>query len=253
MRYSLRILCAAMALVAGSAFASGGAHTPKQMEWSFDGAFGRVDKQAAQRGFQVYKEVCSACHSLKRVAFRQLQDIGFSEAEVKSLAAGYSIKDGPNDSGEMFERPGRPSDLFPGPHANDKAAAAANGGAVPPDLSLLAKARPDGANYIYSILTGYGETPPDEISVPEGAHYNPYMDGGVIKMALPLHEDGVTYQDETKATIDQQARDVVNFLQWAASPEMEQRKGMGIHVMIFLGIMTALFYLVKKRVWSDLH
>lgn len=240
-------------LLAGSAMASADTHAPKQMQWGFDGVLGRVDQQSAQRGFQVYKEVCSACHSLKRVAFRTLEGIGFSEAEVKSLAAGYTIQDGPNDAGEMFERPGLPSDVFPKPHANDKAAAAANGGAVPPDLSLIIKARPDGANYVYSLLTGYGHEVPEHVSVPEGAHYNPYMAGGVIKMAPPLSNGSVTYQDGTEASLEQQAKDVVNFLQWAAEPEMEQRKFMGIHVMIFLGIMTFFFYRVKKRVWSDLH
>jgi ubiquinol-cytochrome c reductase cytochrome c1 subunit len=234
---------------------AGGGHAlpPKQMEWSFDGVFGTVDKPSAQRGFQVYKEVCAACHSIKRVSFRQLSGIGFSEAEIKSLAATYTVKDGPNDMGDMFERPGRPSDLIPGPYANDNQARAGNNGALPPDMSLLVKARLDGANYIYSLLVGYGMTPPEGMVIPEGVHYNPYMDGGLIKMAMPLHEDGVTYQDGTKATIGQQAHDVVSFLQWAAEPEMEQRKSMGIHVMLFLGIMTCFFYLVKKRVWSNLH
>ncbi len=253
MKFSVRLLCAATFLVVSPALANSGAEEPKQMEWSFDGVFGRVDKQSAQRGFQVYKEVCAACHSIKLVSFRQLQGLGFSEAEVKSLAASYTVKDGPNDSGDMFERPGKMSDIIPSPYANDKAAAAANGGALPPDQSLLVKAREDGANYIYSILTGYGETAPEHVSVPEGAHYNPYMDGGVIKMAPPLHDEGVTYQDGTKATIDQQAYDVVSFLQWAAEPEMEERKSMGIKVILFLGIMTTFFYLVKKRIWSDLH
>jgi ubiquinol-cytochrome c reductase cytochrome c1 subunit len=253
MKSFLRILCAALVLASPAAMAAGGAAHPKQMQWSFDGVFGRVDKPAAQRGFQVYKEVCSACHSLKRVSFRQLQDLGFPEAEVKSLAAGYTITDGPNDAGDMFERPGRLSDYLPRPHANDKAAAAANGGALPPDLSLIIKARHDGANYVYSLLTGYGQAVPEHVSVPEGAHYNPYMDGSVIKMAAPLANDSVTYQDETKATLDQQVMDVVNFLQWAAEPEMEARKSMGIKVMLFLGIMTVFFYLVKKRIWSDLH
>ncbi len=239
---------------ASSALAAGGHPTPpKQMEWSFDGVLGRVDKPSIQRGFQVYKEVCSACHAMKRVSFRQLESVGFSQAELKSLAATYSIKDGPNDDGEMFERPGRLSDYLPGPYANEKASRAANNGAYPPDMSLIVKARHDGANYIYSLLTGYGQTPPESVSVPEGAHYNPYMDGSIIKMAHPLVDEGVTYQDGTKATIDQQAHDVVNFLQWAAEPEMESRKEMGIHVMLFLGIMTIFFYLVKKRVWSNLH
>lgn len=251
MKYVLGFVGAVM--LGAAAFASSGAEHPKQMEWSFDGVFGRVDKQSAQRGFQIYKEVCSACHSLKRVAFRSITGLGFSEAEAKSLAASYTITDGPNDAGEMFDRPGRPSDMFPRPQPNDNAARAANNGALPPDLSLIIKARHDGANYVYSILTGYGHEVPEHVSVPEGAHYNPYMDGGIIKMAPPLHADGVTFEDSTAATVEQQAHDVVNFLQWAAEPEMEERKSMGIHVMIFLGIMTVFFYLVKKRVWSDLH
>ena len=252
MHYPVRLMMAAMLLTATPALANSTQEHPKQVEWAFDGVFGKFDKPAIQRGFQVYKEVCSACHSLKRVSFRQLQGIGFSEAEVKSLAAGYQIHDGPNDMGEMFDRPGRPSDIMPGPYANDKAARAANNGALPPDQSLLIKAREDGANYMYSILTGYKDAP-EGVTVPEGAHYNPYMDGGVIKMAPPLRDDAVTYQDGTKATVDQQAHDVVSFLQWAAEPEMEERKSMGIHVMLFLGVMTCFFYLVKKRIWSDLH
>jgi len=253
MKSSFRILCVAVMVAASPVLAAGMKEHPKQMDWSFDGVFGRTDKQSIQRGFQVYKEVCSACHALKRVSFRQLEAVGFSEAEIKSLAASYSVKDGPNDDGEMFERPGLPSDAYPSPYANEKASRGANNGAYPPDMSLIIKARSDGANYVYSLLTGYGQTPPEHLSVPEGAHYNPYMDGGVIKMALPLSEDGVTYQDSTKATIDQQAQDVVNFLQWTAEPEMEARKSMGIKVMIFLSIMTVFFYLIKKRVWSDLH
>lgn len=316
MRMITSLVVPVVLLASFAAQAAGGAHHPKQMEWSFDGVFGRVDKQSAQRGFQVYKEVCAACHGLKRVAFRQMTDLGFSEAEVKSLAATYSVQDGPNDMGEMFERPGRASDKFPRPHANDNAARAANNGALPPDLSLMAKARHDGPNYIYSLLTGYSPTPAyrcaevtdgkctkfdsitgeeaaaePEVSTESGApanvgqifycsdvthkeekdkdgklvksdecremgvgmHYNPYFDGKQISMALPLHEDGVTFQDETKATIDQQAHDLVNFLQWAASPEMETRKSMGIHVILFLGAMTCFFYLVKKRIWANLH
>lgn len=251
MKYVVGIVGAAMILASGAAFASSDREEPKQVEWAFDGVLGRVDKPAAQRGFQIYKEVCSACHSLKRVAFRQLTGIGFSDAEIKSLAAGYTIKDGPNDSGEMFERPGTPADYFPSPYPNDKAAAAANG-AVPPDMSLLVKAREDGPNYIFSLITGYAPAP-EGVTVPEGAHYNPFMAGHIIKMPPPLHDGGVTYQDGTAATIEQQAKDVVNFLQWAAEPEMEERKSMGIHVMLFLGVMTVFFYLVKKRIWSDLH
>lgn len=253
MKRIVSLLAVALMAVTNPALANSGAMEPKQMEWAFDGAFGKFDKPSIQRGFQVYKEVCSACHSLKRVPFRKLTDVGFSEAEVKSLATSYQIHDGPNDSGEMFDRPGRPSDHFPSPYANDNAARNSNGGALPPDQSLLIKSREDGPNYIYSLLTGYGQTPPEEHLVPEGAHYNPYFPGGNIKMAQPLHDDAVTYQDGTKATVDQEAHDIVNFLQWAAEPEMEERKHMGVHVMLFLGIMTCFFYLVKKRVWSDLH
>jgi len=253
MQTTLRVITFVAALAAApAAFASTGTLEPKQESWAFDGVFGRFDKPSVQRGFQVYKEVCSACHSIKRVPFRTMTNIGFSEAEVKSLAASYSIKDGPNDVGEMFERPGRPSDRFPKVYPNDNAARAANNGGVPPDLSLIVKAREDGANYVYSILTGYHDAP-EGVSVPQGAHYNPYMAGGIIKMAAPLKDDSVTYQDDTKATLDQQAHDVVNFLQWAAEPEMEQRKRMGVHVMLFLGAMTCFFYLVKKRIWKDLH
>ncbi len=248
------VMVAAALLVGMPALANSGAAPHKQINWSFDGVFGKLDKPSVQRGLQVYKEVCSSCHSLKRVAFRSLTEIGLSEAEAKAFAAQYTVTDGPNDAGDMFERAGRLSDKFPGPYANDNAARAANNGALPPDMSLLVKAREDGANYIYSLLTGYGQAVPEHISVPEGAYYNPYMAGGVIKMAPPLRDDSVTYQDaNTKATLDQEARDIVNFLQWAAEPEMEQRKRMGIHVMLFLGIMTTFFYLVKKRIWSNLH
>ncbi len=245
------LIAASLMLAAMPAYAAGGHAELKQVDWAFDGPFGRFDKPAIQRGFQVYKEVCSNCHSMRLVPFRKLTEIGFSEAEVKSLAAGYSIKDGPNDDGDMFDRPGRPSDKFPSPYANEKAARAANQGALPPDMSLLYKARENGANYIYSIVTGYGDAP-HGITVPEGSHYNPYFPGGIIKMAQPCKDQTVTYQDGTTATLDQEARDVVNFLQWAAEPEMEARKRMGIKVMLFLGVMTVLFYLAKKRIWSKL-
>jgi ubiquinol-cytochrome c reductase cytochrome c1 subunit len=253
MQAFMRFLMVTLLLGAGAAYASSDTTPPKQIDWPFDGVFGRFDKPSIQRGLQVYKEVCSACHSLKRVPFRKLTEVGFSEAEVKSLAASYQIHDGPNDAGDMYDRPGRPSDHFPGPYANDAAGRAANGGALPPDQSLLIKAREDGPNYIYSLLTGYGSTPPEGHVVPEGSHYNPYFPGGNIRMAQPLRDDSVTYQDGTKATVDQEARDVVNFLQWAAEPEMQERKHMGIHVMLFLGAMTCFFYIVKKRIWSDLH
>ena len=243
----------ALILAPALAIAATGAATPnRQVDWSFDGVLGKFDRPAIQRGLQVYREVCAACHGIHRVAFRTLTDVGFSEAEVKALAAEYTIKDGPDDFGDMFDRPGRPSDRFPSPYPNAAAARAAQGGAYPPDLSLMIKARPDGANYLYSLLTGYYPAP-EGMVVPERLHYNPYFPGGLIAMAAPLRPDGVTYQDGTEATVDQMARDVVNFLQWAAEPEMETRKRMGIRVMIFLLIMTGFFYVAKKRIWSKVE
>lgn len=228
---------------------------PKQVEWQFEGPIGSFDRQSIQRGFKVYKEVCSACHSIKRIAFRNLKEVGFSEAEVKSLAAGYSVSDGPDDEGEMFERPGRTSDYFPLPYPNDKAARAANNnGALPPDLSLIVKAREDGANYVYSLLTGY-QDPPSNFELGENMHYNPYFAAGgkQFSMIPPLLKDGqVEYTDGVEPTIDQMAIDVTNFLQWAAEPEMEERKKLGTMVMIFLFIFTGIFYLAYKRIWSKI-
>ncbi|MDX1924003.1 MAG: cytochrome c1 [Rickettsiaceae bacterium] len=224
----------------------------KKMIWPFDGPLGSVDRQAAQRGFQVYKEVCSACHSLSRLSYRNLRDLGFSEAEIKEIAKQYTVKDGPNDSGEMFERPGLPSDRFVMSFANEQAARAANGGAYPPDLSLIIKARHDGANYVFSLLTGYKE-PPENFKMMEGLHYNAYFPGHQIAMSKPLSDSQVTYQDGTPATIDQMAYDLVNFLQWAAEPEMEKRKSLGLRVMIYFLIFTVFFYFAKKRIWSKLH
>jgi ubiquinol-cytochrome c reductase cytochrome c1 subunit len=225
---------------------------PRKIVWSFDGMTGKFDRQAIQRGFKVYREVCSACHSLKLKAFRSLADLGYSEEQIKTIAASYNIVDGPNADGEMFERPGRPSDHFPPPYANDNAARSANNnGALPPDLSLIIKARHDGANYLYSLLTGYSE-PPKDFKLGENMHYNPYFAGGgkQFSMIPPLVKEGqVTYDDGTKATVDQMARDVVSFLQWAAEPEMEKRKAMGMRSLVFVLGMTILFYLAKVRIW----
>lgn len=223
---------------------------PKKLKWSFDGVFGKFDRTSIQRGFQVYKEVCAACHSVNLVAFRNLKEIGFSEEEAKEIAKGYNISDGPNDAGEMFERPGILSDRFPKVYANEKAARAANNGAFPPDLSLVVRARENGANYIYSLLSGFGQTPPKEVIIQEGMHYNPYFPGMQIAMAAPLSEGIVTYEDGTKANIDQMSRDVVNFLHWTSDPKMEKRKLMGIKVLIFLGLFTILFIIAKKKSWS---
>lgn len=233
------------------ALAAGEVKHPKQIHWPFAGVFGTVDDVSAQRGLQVYKEVCAACHGLTRIPFRRLSDIGFSEAEIKTLAAEYTFVDGPNDEGDMYERPGRPSDKFPAPYPNEQAARAIHNGAYPPDLSLMVKARPDGANYLYSLLTGYSE-PPADMELGAGMYYNPYFPGKQIAMAPPLVAEGqVDYQDGTAASIDQMAYDLTNFLQWAAEPDMEDRKRMGIRVMIFLAIMTLFFYLAMKRIWRD--
>lgn len=255
MRKGLILGFAALAAIASLASADrvtaaeGGGALPK-VEWSFDGPFGTYDRAAMQRGLQVYREVCSACHGLKYIAFRNLADLGYDEGEIKALAAEYTVVDGPNDEGEMFERPGRPSDYFPSPFPNEKAAAASNNGAAPPDLSLMAKARVGGPDYIHALLTGYDEPPAD---FPEGANYNTYFPGHQIAMAPPLFEDGVEFADGTPATVEQQSKDVAHFLMWTAEPKMESRKGMGIKVLIFLVVFTGVLYAVKRKVWADVH
>lgn len=234
-----------------SSLASTDAHQPKQMTWPFEGALGKVDRQAAQRGFQVYKEVCAACHGLYNLSYRNLKDIGFSEGEIKEIAKNYSVKDGPNAEGEMFERPATPADKFVRPYPNEQAARASNNGAYPPDLSLIVKARGDGANYLFSLLTGYSE-PPSNFNLMAGLHYNPYFPGGQIAMPAPLMEGQVTYIDGTKSSVEQMAHDVTIFLQWTAEPEMEHRKSMGLKVMIFLVSFTIFFYLSKRTIWQRL-
>ncbi|RJT39321.1 cytochrome c1 [Mesorhizobium waimense] len=242
---------------------------PKEMDWSFTGPFGTYDKAQLQRGLKVYKEVCAACHSMNLVAFRTLEGLGYSEGQVKTLAAEYTIHDGPNDAGDMFDRPGKPSDYFPAPFANEQAAAASNGGAAPPDMSLLAKARgvergfprfvfdiftqyaQGGPDYIHSLLTGYDETPPAGMVIPEGTHYNPYFLSGVsLKMPKPLSDGQVTYDDGAPQTVDQYSRDVSAFLMWAAEPHMEDRKKTGFRVLVFLLLFGALVYLTKRKVWE---
>ncbi|ABV73258.1 Cytochrome c1, heme protein precursor [Rickettsia canadensis str. McKiel] len=221
------------------------------MKWSFDGVFGTVKREAAQRGFQVYKEVCSVCHGLNNLYYRNLKDIGFSDDEIKEIAKVYTVKDGPNDAGEMFDRPALPSDRFVTPYPNEQAARSANNGAYPPDLSLIIKARHDGANYIYSLLTGYKE-PPADFKLMQGTHYNPYFPSEQIAMPPPLTDGQVTYMDGTNASVEQMSHDVTVFLQWAAEPEMEHRKAMGLKVMMFLVVFTIFFYIAKNRIWSNL-
>ncbi len=238
-------------LQAGAALAAKGKELPER-DWSFTGIFGKYDRGAMQRGLQVYQEVCSGCHGLRFIAFRNLGALGYSEDEVKAIAAEYSIVDGPDEEGEMFERPGRPSDRFPSPFPNDKAAAASNNGAVPPDLSLIVKARTGGADYIHGLLTGYAD-PPADLEILEEQNYNLYFPGNVTAMAPPLFEDAVEYGDGTPATVEQMATDLSTFLAWAAEPEMEERKSMGIGVMLFLLVFTGVLYAVKRKVWADLH
>lgn len=227
------------------------AKKPLQLIWPFEGIFGTFDRQAAQRGAQVYLEVCSTCHSNHNVYYRNLKDIGFSEAEIKQLAQKYTVKDGPNAEGEMFDRPALPSDRFVSPYPNEEAARAANNGAYPVDLSLIIKARQDGPNYVFSLLSGYQDAPADVKLMP-GLYYNPYFEGGQIAMPPPLTEGQVTFSDGTPATVEQMAKDVVVFLQWAAEPEMEHRKSMGLKVMIFLLVFTVFFYIAKKKIWKNI-
>ncbi|MDQ0454493.1 cytochrome c1 [Rhizobium paknamense] len=244
-------------------------HKPKNVDWSFAGPFGKYDKAQLQRGLKVYKEVCSACHSMKLVSFRTLEGLGYSEEQVKAFASEYEVQDGPNGSGEMFTRKAVPSDHFPSPFPNQEAAAAANNGAAPPDMSLLAKARgiergfptfifdiftqyqEGGPDYIYSLITGY-QQPPAGVTVPEGTHYNPYFaNAASLAMAQPITDGQVTYDDGSPQTLDQYAKDVSAFLMWAAEPHLEERKRTGFMVMVFLLIFSALLYLTKKSVYAN--
>lgn len=221
-------------------------------DWSFSGIFGTFDRAKQQRGFQIYREVCSACHSLRQVAFRNLSDLGYNEDEIRAIAASYQVEDGPDDNGDMFVRDGIPSDRFPPPFPNENAARAANGGALPVDLSLVAKSRMGGPDYIYHLLTGYQDPPPD-VEMMEGMYYNAYFPGHQIAMAPPLMDGVVTYADGTPATLHQLAEDVTYFLTWAAEPNLEARKRMGMKVILFLLIFTGLLYAVKRKVWANLH
>ncbi len=216
------VVAAGLAVSAAPALGAESIEAPER-EWSFHGLFGTFDRAALQRGFQVYQEVCSGCHSLRLIAFRNLEALGFDEDEIKAIAAEYSVEDGPDDEGEMFERPALPPDRIPPPFPNSKAAAASNNGAVPPDLSLMVKARDGGADYVHAFLTGYAD-PPDGVELLDIQNYNLYFPGNMTAMAPPLDEDAVEYADGTPATVEQMASDVVTFLAWTAEPTMEERK-----------------------------
>lgn len=239
-------------LVPLAAQAAGDAVAPPSQDWHFKGVNGTYDRAALQRGLKVYREVCSACHSLDRVYFRNLEGLGYTENQIKNLAAEYTVEDGPNDEGDMFERPALPSDAFKAPFANDQAAKYANNGALPPDLSLIVKARPNGPDYIHGLLTGY-HAPPEGTTLLEGQHWNQYMPGHVIAMAPPLTDGIVAYEDEAPQTVDQYAKDVTEFLTWAGDPYMEERKRTGIKVIIFLAVFAGIMYAVKRRLWAKLH
>lgn len=261
----IAILAIAATFSASAAFASGGEGKPlKHEHWHFAGPFGTYDKAAAQRGFQVYKEICSNCHSMKYVAIYNLGDKGapFFDPEhpnpndnpkIKAIAKMFTVQDGPDEYGDMFDRPGTTADKFPSPYANDMAAKASNGGALPPDLSLIIRARHHGPDYVYSLLTGY-EDPPAHMHLSAGMNYNPYFVGGnQIGMPPPLFDDMVEYTDGTPATVDQMARDVVEFLTWASDPKMEQRHRTGWAVLIYLFFLSLLLYGSYRAIWRDVE
>lgn len=270
---SAAVLSAVIAGTAATAFAAEPGATPARMSWSFAGPFGTFDRAQLQRGFQVYKEVCASCHGLKYVAFRNLAQPGgpgFTEDQARVIATEYQIQDGPDSTGEMFERPGRLSDHFPSPAPNDEALRSRFGGALPPDLSVITKARSyesglvigltdffrqyqeHGADYVHAILTGY-EDPPAGTTIDPAQAWNRYFPGHVIAMVKPLSDDQITYADGSPQTVDQYARDVAAFLHWAAEPHLEQRKRIGFQVMIFLIVFAGLMYFTKKKVWSQAH
>jgi ubiquinol-cytochrome c reductase cytochrome c1 subunit len=243
---------------------------PVEQNWSFAGPFGTYDKGQLQRGLKVYKEACAACHGLELVSFRTLSDLGYSEGQIRAIAAEYQIQDGPNADGEMFERAGIPSDRFPSPYPNIEAAAASNNGAAPPDFSLIAKARAvergfplfvfdiftqyaeSGPDYIYNLLTGYEEEAPEGVTVPDGTYYNPhFIAGPALAMPPPLMEDMVTYDDGAPQTVEQYAHDVSAFLMWAAEPHLEARKKTGFRVMVFLILFAGLVYRTKRKIWAN--
>lgn len=230
---------------------SGHKYPLPEVDFSFEGPFGTYDRASLQRGFQVYQQVCAACHALDLISYRNLTDLGYNEDEVKAIASQYTIMDGPDAEGEMFERNRLPKDRFANPYPNQNAARYANNGAYPPDMSLLAKARKDGPTYIYGVLTGYKEAP-EGITMGAGQYYNKHMEGNKIAMAAPLSDGMVAYEDDAPQTMEQYSKDVSTFLMWTAEPNMEERKRMGFKVIFFLIAFTGVMYAVKKKIWKDL-
>jgi ubiquinol-cytochrome c reductase cytochrome c1 subunit len=250
-----RVLSAAgvaiLAALSGVARAEEGA-TPPRQAWSFDGVFGAYDRASLQRGFQIYKQICSACHPVRHLNFRDLAQIGYSEDEIGAIAASYQVSDGPNREGKMFERPGRASDPFPLPFPNDEAARVANNGALPPDQSLIIKAREGGADYVYALLNGYVSAPAG-FNLTSGMYYNDYFPGRQIAMPPPLTANAVTFADGTPATVPQMAHDIVTFLTWAAEPNLEARHRTGLKVFLFLLVTVGVFYAAKRKIWARIH
>ena len=238
--------------------AAGNYTPPDKQSWTTNGLFGYFDRQQLKRGWQVYNEVCSSCHSVRLIYYRNLAEIGFSSDEIKEIIADVEVPAGPNEEGETHDdgepimRPAKPFDKIVLPYPNDLASRAANGGALPPDLSLMTKARINGANYVHALLTGYKDAP-SNFKLSEDMHYNPYFSGSQIAMAAPLSDDGVEYNDGTKATVEQMSKDVTAFLIWTAEPELEERKRLGLKVMLFLLVFSAMLYAVKRQVWAKLH
>ena len=226
-------------------------HIPKE-DWSFYGVLGKVDKQQVQRGFQVYKEVCSACHSVQYLAFRNLADLGYSEAQVKTLAATYEVQDGPDEAGDMFKRKAKASDYFPKPFANDNAARASNGGALPPDLSLMTKAREGGPDYVYHLLLGYEDQPPAGVTLSPGMSYNKFFPGHQIAMAKQIQDGLLDFADGSPNDAPHIAKDVTAFLHWVAEPKLEARHDTGVRVILYTLLFTILAFLVKRHIWARL-
>jgi ubiquinol-cytochrome c reductase cytochrome c1 subunit len=257
--FSGRSVFTGAALLAGAALlvsvsparAQEGVEPPSQ-KWSFQSIFGTYDLAAAQRGFQIYSEVCSNCHSMNQMYYRNLSEIGLTQEQIKAVAAAVQVPAGLNDQGEAVEGPGTPASRFRAPFPNEKAARASNNGALPPDLSLIVNARPGGPNYVFGILTGYGDAPAD-IKMQDGMNYNKYFPGHQIAMPQPLSDGQMTYADGTANTLDQEAHDVVTFLSFVSNPELVERKKIGARIVLFLILMTGVTYAVKRRVWADVH
>lgn len=256
--------------VSNISFSAGYGPVPERQEWSWTGLLGRFDKDSVKRGYKIYREVCSSCHSMNRMYFRNISSIGFTNEEVDKIAKSYDVVDGPNDEGYRYYREGKVSDKFVNPYENENLARAANGGAYPPDLSLIVKSRAvgkyniavnlydwmlgygtsSGADYVYSLLTGFQDKP-DHFDLPEGKYYNKFFPGNAISMAPPLNNEIVEYEDGTPASISQHARDITTFLAWASEPELDTRKNMGVFVVLYLIFFSILLFFYKKKIWKD--